>query len=44
MRSKLTASVLPRNISVIKDKDEGADKLRLPELEQKLRDGMPSLL
>lgn len=28
---------LPRNISVTKDKDEGADKLRLTELEQKLR-------
>lgn len=27
---------LPRNISVTKDKDEGADRLRLTELEQKL--------
>lgn len=27
---------LPRNISVTKDKDEGTDKLRLTELEQKL--------
>lgn len=28
---------LPRNISLTKDKDDGSDKLRLVELEQKLR-------
>ncbi len=33
---------LPRNISLTKDKDDGADKLRLVELEQRLKTECPA--